>query len=499
MNENLAYQQQMSNPCMPTYQQPYPYAPAYNQVVPPSQVVPDTVPPPIPKKTHVPSDKRTKIHTIFLFNLAFNLTYDQLMKFCKQYGDVSTLIFPLLRPGMAFCTFYDLRAAEKAVVEMKGQMLNNRPVKTNFAFKPPPHSKRDPKEICSTILVKSSKGENSLITFEDIQNFMGAFGDLRDAERVELPSDSDEQGEKQYSKGQWIVKYYDLRSAQKCVETHTIQYKDEELTLEFILDDDLGDDDEDPAPPPTFGRRNRYQPPPPTPIPPSQPQMPYPYPSPQYPSAQYPYPYPYSQGPPPYGYPTQYQPQPPTQQPSNQMPPHGMPYQPASIPPSYPQAPAQPPAPQYQPPNQMPPPAPAPTYPPTQPASSIYPPSTTTAPPPSQPPLPISNPYSESPLPNESLSNTNTLNQPQSSDFLGNTSHFLVDFNSNSTNNNSSSYEAFDNQQSQPKSQDIFSQMGLPNSSQTTHFNNIFDNDSNSSYNQNSNDNGLRSGFLNSV
>ena len=317
---------------------PTSYQPQYPGVVPPQQPMPPPnqgVPHP-PKKNHVPSDQRMKIHTIFMFNLAFNLTHDQLLRFCKQYGDISQLIYPLVKPGMAFCTYYDLRSAEKAVKEMYGQKLNGRAVKTNFAYKPPPHSRRDPKELCSTILVKSSKGTESSITFDEIKEVMSAFGELRDSEEVfddtkigngksaesnsEKKDDNtnNDNNEDQSSKvpiqGQWIVKYYDLRDAQKCVETGMVQYRDEELNLEFILDDDMGDEVTDPPPPPPPRRvrqymqdqhqHDHYDPQsqmvsPPVAQPPPQSQVPYGYPPQAYPYMSYPYPQV------PYGYPPQ--------------------------------------------------------------------------------------------------------------------------------------------------------------------------------------------------
>ena len=283
MSEYPSYPPPMQ-PYPATYAAPYatippvaaPYQPQYPVAAPPLLQQPQIIPPnhaaapapPVhpPKKNHVPSDQRMKVHTIFMYNLNYDLTHDQLLRFCKQYGDISQLIFPLVRKGMGFCTYYDLRSAERAVKEMCEQELNGRPVKTNFAFRPPAHSKRDLKELCSTILVKSSKGEDSAITFDQIKEAMSSFGELRDAEEVyddsfdKKPPKLDENANKtpesnpenqksdesnasaetkprKLIKGQWIVKYFDLRDAQKCVSAGTVKYLDEELSLEFILDD----------------------------------------------------------------------------------------------------------------------------------------------------------------------------------------------------------------------------------------------------------------------
>lgn len=363
-------------PPVATYQPQYPAAAPLPQSQPLQQIIPAAsqgaapIQPPHPKKTHLPSDQRMKVHTIFMFNLVFGLTHEELLRFCKQFGDVSQLIYPLVKPGQAFCTYYDLRAAERAVKEMVGKKLNGRPVKTNFAYKPPPHSRRDPKELCSTILVKSSKGEESTISFDDIKEAMSAFGELRDAEEVyedtnkgnDKSTESNEQKEegnkspkdstsRKPIQGQWIVKYYDLRDSQKCVETGMVQYKDEELHLEFILDDDMGDEVTDPNPPPkrnrTYSHDQRhdqydyYEPPsqivaPPPPVQPAPAQMQYGYPPQPYPYMGYPY------GQVPYGYPPQpypyggYAQQVPTQPIAQEIPAQIPPQMPGQIPPQIP-------------------------------------------------------------------------------------------------------------------------------------------------------------------
>ncbi|OHT10621.1 hypothetical protein TRFO_04108 [Tritrichomonas foetus] len=300
MSEN----QRAPAPTQPPYPGAYPppYPPVPMAPYPPPYSIP-TPPPPPPKKNHVPSEKRTKIHTIFLYNLAFNLSFEQLNRFCRQYGEISLLIYPLSKKGMAFCTYFDLRDAEKAVKEMVTQQLNGRPIKTNFAFKPPAHSKRDPKEICSTILVKSSRGAKTEITYDEIKDIMSAFGEIRESE---------DRGD-----GEWVVKYFDLRHAQKCSEEQMVKFKDEELNMEFLIqNEDLGDDVIETSPPPPHQHGHHL---------PSRHWsyahgQPYPYPQP-YPYAPYPYPpYPY---PPPV--PGQYPPQPPPIPAASSLPPSALP------------------------------------------------------------------------------------------------------------------------------------------------------------------------------
>ncbi|OHT11355.1 hypothetical protein TRFO_19241 [Tritrichomonas foetus] len=224
-------------PLNPPYNQPYPppygavppgYPPPYPPHAPP--------PPPHPKKNHVPSEQRTKVHTIFMFNLQFNLKPEELEEFCSRFGDVSELNYPLTKQGMAFCTYYDLRDAERAVKDMTGQDLKGRPVKTNFAFKPPQHSKRDLKKICANVIATSEKGEKSELTMDEIKDAIGAFGDIREIEES--------------GPGAFLVKFYDIRHAKSCEEAKSVQIREETVNFEYALEVDLGDEVTDPPPPP---------------------------------------------------------------------------------------------------------------------------------------------------------------------------------------------------------------------------------------------------------
>ena len=199
---------------------------------------------PPPQKAHVPSDQRMKVHTIFMFNLTFSLKYDDLYNFCAKFGEVLELIYPLTKPGMAFCTYYDLRAAVKAVNEMLGQDLNGRPVKTNFAYKPPAHSKRNLKEICANITAQSDKEGSSSLDPGAVKDALQQFGDIRSCESK--------------GNGAFLVKYFDIRDARKCQEKKEIEIAGEKVKFDFALNVDLGDDGGEPGPPPPHPRHHRH-------------------------------------------------------------------------------------------------------------------------------------------------------------------------------------------------------------------------------------------------
>ena len=187
-------------------------------------------------------DERTPTHTVYLHNLDYKVTYDDLVHFCQRYGTVKDIWYPLSRQGMAFCTFYDIRAAIRCVKEGNGRPIRRRNVKTNFAFKPPAHSKRDPKAICSTILVKCEEKESPL-PLERIKTTMKAFGEIRSAE--------------ERAPGEYVLKFYDLQEAAKCAEAGRVHLKGVNLTMEMLPEEDLGDENVAPRPPRENDRRDR--------------------------------------------------------------------------------------------------------------------------------------------------------------------------------------------------------------------------------------------------
>ncbi|KAK8891455.1 hypothetical protein M9Y10_028664 [Tritrichomonas musculus] len=222
---------------------------------------------------HLESDKRKKVHTIFMYNLSYKLTNEKLNEFCSKYGEVSEIIYPLTKLGMGFVTYYDIRDAEKAVKEMNGIELNGRILHTNFAYRPPAHSKRKPEDICANVFANIESVQNKLqalrndknadqeqgndpdekknedngenedeidkelerfvadinITSEDIQSIVTNFGEVRSVE--------------DYDYGVFLVKFYDIRSARKCVEAQSLQLNSQTIIFEYAPEAELGDDE----------------------------------------------------------------------------------------------------------------------------------------------------------------------------------------------------------------------------------------------------------------
>ncbi len=78
------------------------------------------------------------MNRLYVGNLAFHTTEDILQKTFAQYGEVSEVALMLDRTtgqsrGFAFVSMSDGAAAQKAMAEMNGQMLDGRALRVNEA------------------------------------------------------------------------------------------------------------------------------------------------------------------------------------------------------------------------------------------------------------------------------------------------------------------------------------------------------------------------------
>lgn len=275
-----APQQPMYPPGNMPYQQPYPQQ--YNTYQPVNQ--------PRPKAPPIPAKNKKPIHTAFFSNIPFNYPIESFKQFVSQYGEIVNMYSLIDKKGIAFVTYYDIRNAEKAVEQANDKLLNGRNIRTNYANKSFfPH--RDPRATCASIIIRCDKMPTN-IQLQDVFNSMKEYGEIQQALPGEQP-------------GQFIIRYYDIRDAQKAYHTtnQRLTIKNESLSMDFLLDD------EDNETPPNMMNQPMYNQPPYIP--------------------QNPYEQPYMQQPPPnYGMPMPHYGVPPQQIPPQQIPPqptYGMP------------------------------------------------------------------------------------------------------------------------------------------------------------------------------
>jgi hypothetical protein len=180
-------------------------------------------------------------------------------RFASDFGEISN-VFPRFERGMAFVSYYDIRDAERAVTEGHGQHLNHRMVKTSFAFRPPAHSGRNPRETCSTVYIKS-KIENPPVTTDQVRSAIERLGEVRGFETI--------------GPGEFIVRFFNLRAARRVVEPGVIEIRNEEFAVDLRPEEEGGEDPQNHD----ANQRDRPQPSAPDP---AMPTYPYPYPYPIY-------------------------------------------------------------------------------------------------------------------------------------------------------------------------------------------------------------------------
>ena len=164
---------------------------------------------------------RKPIHTAFFSNIPFNYPIDQFTDLVKQFGDIANMYCLIPKKGFAFVTYYNLRDSQQAVEKLSGHILLGRPIRTNYANKSV-FTHRDPRSTCACLQLKFSP--QTKLQKIDVMNFMKQFGEIH-----EFQSDRP---------GLFVVKYYDIRDAQRAICNGYITIKDETGTAEFLLDDE---------------------------------------------------------------------------------------------------------------------------------------------------------------------------------------------------------------------------------------------------------------------
>lgn len=175
-----------------------------------------------------PKRNRKPIHTAFFSNISYDFPMEKFKEFAMSFGEVAHIYSLIPKKGFAFVTYNDIRNAEKAVENGNDRMLNNRPVKTNYADKSYfPH--QDPRETCSTILVQSMS-PSPKIKVHEVISVMINYGEIHNTTAVEGHP------------GAFIVKYYNIKDAKRAMENPTQQIGQEQCTLQFKIEDESNPD-----------------------------------------------------------------------------------------------------------------------------------------------------------------------------------------------------------------------------------------------------------------
>ena len=80
------------------------------------------------------NNEKTYNHTVFLFNLLYSISENDVKEFIRKYGEIKN-IFLNLEKGQAYITYYDFRSSLKLIEESRFQSLGGRRIGARFANK----------------------------------------------------------------------------------------------------------------------------------------------------------------------------------------------------------------------------------------------------------------------------------------------------------------------------------------------------------------------------
>ena len=170
-------------------------------------------------KQNTNSDKN--IFPVIICNIDYSVKYQQLYEFCSECGEISQLNYSYQK-GLAICVYFDLRAANNAIKNVNGKLLNKRIVLVKYASSILVNSIHGGNDTCSKVIIKALK-EKSILDLTNIQEILKQFGEIKACNI----------NNKSQLKKQWNAQYFDFRSAKKCVKTQKITVNDEDLTISF--------------------------------------------------------------------------------------------------------------------------------------------------------------------------------------------------------------------------------------------------------------------------
>ena len=178
----------------------------------------------------IDDENKEPIHTVFFFNIPFDVEMNEFTQFVNKFGEVSN-IYPKFEKGVAFVTYYDIRDAIKSV-KSPHEKIRDRLIKTAFAYRPPSHSRRDPRKSCSCVSLRLTNNNENLfekISFDNVKQVMEQFGEIRDLCQVD---------------DVYVVKYYNLKSAAKVVDKGIVEINNENCAVNYAPEEDEGEDPE---------------------------------------------------------------------------------------------------------------------------------------------------------------------------------------------------------------------------------------------------------------
>lgn len=144
------------------------------------------------------SSKNQSLNTLFVKNLPFEMSSDEVKKMFGEYGEVAFIKSQIHDRGRAFITFYDMRSAEKAYKKLHGTDLFGRHLVVDFSLK-----KNNPnnQNISLFVIIEIlDYSQAMLLNLDIVKKHMASFGEIYNAYEL--------------SQNKYVIQFYDFRKSQ---------------------------------------------------------------------------------------------------------------------------------------------------------------------------------------------------------------------------------------------------------------------------------------------
>ncbi|ORY86068.1 hypothetical protein BCR35DRAFT_302727 [Leucosporidium creatinivorum] len=123
--------------------------------------------------------KEQPCRTLFVRNVKYGVTADQVRERFERIGDIRTCFDMLEKRGMLFITYFDIRAAMMAKDQLQGSMINGRPIDVHFSLpRDADLAKRCDREKGQGTLALTVVGARGPIEDRELMDRFGAFGEV---------------------------------------------------------------------------------------------------------------------------------------------------------------------------------------------------------------------------------------------------------------------------------------------------------------------------------
>ncbi|EGG21867.1 hypothetical protein DFA_01753 [Cavenderia fasciculata] len=136
--------------------------------------------------------------TLFIRNLGFYFKLDDIVPIFAKYGEIRKKYSLIPKRGILFLTFYDIRDAEKAKIELDLTKVLGREIGVHFDSTTS-DSEEDAKAVSGYLILK-----NNTTSIEELKTYFGSFGDLKSVRNEERDV---------------IIEYYDIRNCEKALKS----------------------------------------------------------------------------------------------------------------------------------------------------------------------------------------------------------------------------------------------------------------------------------------